>query len=44
MSALWTIVKYNVLKRGADCYRGDVANLPNLVVNRRRLETLNTDG
>ncbi len=44
VSALWTIFKYNILKRGSDCYRGDVANLPCLVANRKRLESMNPDG
>ena len=44
VSALWTILKYNIFKRGSDCYRGDVANLPILVSNRRRLEILKRDG
>jgi glycosyltransferase involved in cell wall biosynthesis len=35
VSALWTIFKYNIVKRGSDCYRGDVANLPTLAANRR---------
>ena len=44
VSALWTIFKYNILKRGSDCYRGDIANLPILVANRKPLEHLKTDG
>ena len=34
-SALWTILKYNLFKAHEDCYRGDIAHLESLAVNRR---------